>query len=421
MKKEKRIPTILGLLFLIGAVFGGIYLTNQNTNPVSKASGTCDPINPQITNITYNSANISFTTSSECLSNISINNKNFENLKLKSKIHYFEITNLKESNSYQFTIISDGKNYTSDSFSFQTAVKPNKTIPSSNLAWGRVFTPEGQSASDAIVYLNIPGGSPLSALITTSGNWNISLSTSFNESLTDWFTPPANIEENLVVLSPGYDQTQIVSNTSRNNPVPDITLGQNNFSSPQNLEPSSESLIKTETDLTTQHPLTITNPSDNETLSSQKPDFFGTGPSKTKISVKVESDPVYTDTITVNDDGSWNWSPPQNLAPGEHTITVTTSDNKTVSKKFIVLAAESSQPAFSSSPSASTPTPTPSKKLTITPTVKVTNTPTITKVKTTNPSTASGVPQTGTTLPTLILIILSICSVGFAYVYHKKS
>ena len=425
MKKEKRIPTILGLLFLIGAVFGGIFLTNQNTNPVSKASGTCDPVNPQVTNITYSSANISFTTSSECLSNVSVNNKNFENIKLKSKIHYFEITGLKENNSYQFVIISDGKNYNSDSFNFQTATKPNKTIPSSNLAWGRVFTPEGQSASDAIVYLNIPGSSPLSALVTTSGNWNISLSTSFNESLTDWFTPPNNVEENLVVLSPNYDQTQIVSNTSRNNPVPDITLGQNNFSSPQNLESSSESLIKIETDLTTQQPLTITNPSDNETISSPKPDFFGTAPAKTKLSVKVESDPVYTDTVTVNDDGSWNWSPPANLAPGEHTITVTTTDNKTISRKFIVLAAESSQPAFSASSSATittTPTPTPTtKKLTPSPTIKITNTPTTTQVKTTNPSTASGVPKTGTTLPTLILIILSICSVSFAYVYHKKS
>jgi hypothetical protein len=430
MNKEKRIPTILGLLFLLGAVFGGVILTNQNVNPITKASGTCDPINPQVTNITYNSVNISFTTSSECLSNINLNNQTFTDAKSKSKIHYFDINGLKENNPYQFIIINDGKNYNSDNFHFQTATKPNKNIPSSNLAWGRVFTPDKNPATDAIVYLNIPGGSPLSALVTSSGNWNISLSTSFNESLTDWFTPPNNIEENLVVISSNYNQTQIVSNTSRNNPVPDIILGQNNFSSPAIDNSSPNSLINNETDLSVNKPLTISNPKESENISSKKPDFFGTASPNTSLSVKVESPVVITDKIQTTDDGTWNWSPPQDLSLGEHTITITTADNQTISRKFVVLAAEN-QPSFSASGSATiTSTPSPTKAITPTvtktlsptlaPTTKPTVTPIPTKIKSTTPSTSSGMPQTGNTLPTFLLVFLSIGLIGFGLIYNKK-
>lgn len=427
MKTERHFPTILGLLLLLGAVSGGVILTRQNSNPVSQASGSCDPINPQITNITYNSANISFTTSSDCLTNLNLDNRTFSDVKQKSKVHYVEITSLKENNQYHFTIISGGQNFSSDNFSFQTAKRPNKDIPSSNLAWGRVLTPEKKPATDAIIYLNIPGSSPLSALVTSSGNWNISLSISFNESLTDWFTPPNNIEESLVVISSGYPQTQITSNTSHNNPVPDITLGQNNFSSPSDIEnTNNNSLINTETNLSTNKSLTISNPKDNESISSKKPDFFGTASPNINLSVKVESPVVINGQVQVNSDGSWNWSPPQDLSPGEHTITVTTPDNQTVSRKFIVLAAEQ-QPSFSASSSALIVTPTTTPTSVITPTTIPTLQPTIittpipTKIKSSSPSTASGMPKTGAVFPTFLLISLSICFITFSYVYHKKT
>ena len=94
MFKEKKIPTILGLVILIGGVFVGVFLTNKNTNFISKASGDCSPINPQITNITNNSVSVSFLTESSCLSSLVINNQTIENTATlgdnkKSKIRKF--------------------------------------------------------------------------------------------------------------------------------------------------------------------------------------------------------------------------------------------------------------------------------------------------------------------------------------------
>ena len=422
MISEKRIPTILGLILLLGTIYLGSTLVGKKTNTFTKASGDCEPVNPQITNITYNTASISFTTSSDCLATINLSNRTFTDTKDKGTIHYFEIVALEESKAYDFAVISGGKNFSSDSFNFKTAQKPAKDIPTSNLAWGRVLNPDNSPATNAIVYFNIPGASVLSALVTSSGNWNIALSTSFNESLSDWFTPSGNIEENITVISPGQPQTQIVSNTSHNNPVPDIIIGQNNFSAPNKAitDESTTSLLDGNFDLSNDSSLSITNPKNNENISNKRPDFFGTAKAESILKVKIESPVVIDDEVKVESDGSWNWSPRQDLTPGEHTITVTDENNKTVSHKFIVLAAES-QTSFTASSSAVTVTPTSAPTKTPTPTIQPTKTPIPTQIPAVNPSTSSGIPKTGNLLPTVMLMFLSFVSITFAFVYYKKS
>lgn len=428
MKREKRIPTILGIILLVGTIYLTTKLVDSPQSTSIKASESCDPINPQVTNKTYKSATISFTTSDDCLSSLNIDSYSYENLKPKGKIHYFDADKLEANKNYQFDITSDGKKYSSGDYIFETAQKPTSTIPASNLAWGKVFTPENNPATQAIVYLNIPGGSPLSALVTSSGHWNVSLAVSFNEGLTDWFSIPNNIEEGIVVIAPNYPSTQIVSNTSRNNPVPDIILGQNSFSLPDAVvepEVGVESLINTDVDLAQNKSLDILNPKTNETINSLKPDIFGTASPNSKLKIKVESPVVLNGEIEADSSGGWNWSPAQNLTPGEHTITVTDEKNNQVSKKFIVLAAESSQPAFSASESALLVTPTPIPTQILSPTSTLIPTPTKkitpTEIPVTLPSTASGIPKTGTIFPTFFILILSFIFISFGLVYYKKS
>ncbi len=434
MKREKRIPTILGIFLLIATVYGTTRLINNPLSTSVKASQSCQPINPQVTNKTDKSATVSFTTTDDCLSSLNIENYSYENLKQKGKVHYFDADKLEANKNYQFDIISDGKKYSSSDYIFETAQKPTNVLPISNLAWGKVFTPDNKPATDAILYLNIPGASPLSALITSSGHWNISLAVSFNEGLTDWFSQPNNIEEDIVVIAPSYPSTQIVSNTSRNNPVPDIILGQNSFSSPQSIEvpqTPSDSLLNGDIDLVQTKALEILNPKTNESINSQKPEIFGTANPNSKLKIKIESPIIINDEIQANPDGNWNWSPPQNLTPGEHTVTVTDEKDNQVSKKFIVLAAESSQPAFSASESAvlatstptktSTPTPNPTKTITSTPTTKPTKTIAPTEIPVIHPSTESGIPKTGAIFPTYLILILAFISLTFGLVYSKKS
>jgi hypothetical protein len=426
MKREKKMPTILGLFLLLATLYLGNSVINRQTNNVSKASGSCEPSGLQITNVTYSSATISFTTSLDCLSALSVSNQTIENPKGKSKIHYFEINSLEESKVYTFKIISDGQTYSLDSYNFKTAQKPSTPMPSSKLAWGRVYKPDKTIATQAIVYFTITGASPLSALVTSSGDWNIALATSFNESLTDYFSTPANIEENIIVIDESQSQTQIVGNTDHNNPVPDIIIGQNNFSAPTPaVELPQSNLLENSysSDNTKSTTLTISNPKDNETISTKRPDFFGTAKPGSSLKIEVHSSSIISSTANVDNDGSWNWSPSKDLSVGEHTITVTDDNNNVISKKFIVLAAESNT-SFTASASATTPTKTPTKIPSQNPTPTPTTipvSPTRTPIPTTIPSTSSGVPRTGNTAPTLIILILSLLSITSAFIYYKKS
>lgn len=430
MFKEKKIPTILGLILLIGGIFGGVFLNNNGTNVVSKASSDCVPKDIKITNITNSSVSIYFTTESNCLTNLSFNNQTIKNGTItddnqKNKIHYFDIPNLKDNTEYKYEIISDGKNYNDVLYQFKTAQKPTGLTPSSNLAWGRVLTSDLKTASKVIVFVNIPGASPLSALVTSSGNWNISLANSFDESTTNRFIPNKNTTEKIVVVDKEKKTTEIVANTSQNDPVSDIVLGQNQLET-SFIEPDIETNVGS---LPSIDPipmakeLDILNPKDNESLSTQKPDFFGTGPSNSKIKIKVESPVVYTGEVNSQDDGSWNWSPPKNLTPGEHTITATVIEDgieKIISRKFTVLASDNPL-SYSASPSATTPTPTPTPTLipTVIPTIKPTLIPTPT-VYTIKPDTSSGVPVTGNLIPTILLSLISFLFISFSILILNK-
>ncbi|MFA6325508.1 MAG: hypothetical protein WCX46_04760, partial [Candidatus Paceibacterota bacterium] len=305
MFKERKIPTILGLIVLIGGVFVGVFLTNQKTGFVSKASGSCRPENSQITNTTNNSVSISFVTESPCSSSLSINNQTIENEAVvstdqKSKIHYFDVNNLNAATEYKFSFIIEGVTYKESLYKFETAANPSGSIPSSNLAWGRVFTPEFKAAKKVIVFVNIPGSSPLSALVTSLGNWNISLANSFNESKTSRFTPTPNTSEEIIVIDKDNQITQITGNTSNNDPTPDIILGQNQFSpSIVTYDTKTDTgSLSSVTPVSNSKELDILNPKNNESISTQKPDFFGTGPVNSIIKIEVHSSTVYNGEVT---------------------------------------------------------------------------------------------------------------------------
>lgn len=362
-------------------------------------------------------------------------------------MHYFQITSLQTSTDYTFSFLINGNRQESSNYKFTTAGQPSGNMPTSNLAWGKVYTPDHQPAIDAIVYLNIPGASPLSSRVTSNGYWNISLATSFDINQNTWFTPPENIEEDIVVLYPNSPPTQITSSTSRNNPVPDIIIGRNSFSSVSASGEEPPGVIDLPDPGAVQIPLDIINPKNNESINTQKPDFFGSGPANTVVEIQVESPQTFTGQVHINDDGSWNWSPPENLEPGEHTITVTATDPETglvetVKRRFVVLAADNDNLAFTASQSASQASPTPT---TIpTPTAKVSSaSPSPTQIPTVTPATIptkkpdaptpipsitssssgtqSSLLESGQTTPTLLTFIVSTSLIGLGLRLLRKT
>lgn len=418
MKKEIKFPTILGLLLLTFSLFAGSYLTSQTTSLRSRASGDCHPQNLQITNITHSSFDLFFITSVPCSSALSLDGRLVNDFYQSdnNRLHYFQVDNLQPDHQYSFSIVSGGSSIDNPDYTLATAPQPSSQMPTSNLAWGKVFNPDSTPATKAIVYLIIPGASPLSAPVTNSGNWHISLAHSLTQDKTNWFTPPASAEEEIYVIAPDGQTTQLTHHTSANNPVPDIIIGQNYFSDSSASSTGQLTITNPVNSTTNQPNLSVHNPNEGETLNTANPNFFGTAPIGSKVLIEVESEQKHQDELLATD-GNWSWSPPQSLEPGEHTLTVKSQDPDTLAwstivRRFFVLPSNDAL-AFTASASASTPTPTtlPTSVPTLVPTIiptPTTSLPTPTDVvRAAQPDTSSGVPTTGFGLPTFALLAIA--------------
>jgi len=412
--KEKKFPTIFGMILLLVILFLGVFLSTQKTSLNSQASVSCEPINPQITNLTYGSFDFSFTTPSPCSATLIINNIIYQDISLSPTTHYYKVTNLSPKTEYKFSLVSGSSTYSWPEFSLTTASKPNSPIPLSNLAWGKIIDKSGKAISGAIVYLTLPGSQALSAFSNKDGNWNISLASSFNEQKNDWFSPSSVVEEEIIVYSPDGQLTQITNQSDRNDPVPDIIVGQNYFS---NIPTPASSF---QTDLNPSpvkidiKKLSIISPKEDETIYTPKPDIIGQGPAGGTFQLDLDGKKV---NITVSQNNTWNYSPSQNLFSGPHQLTLNFQGD-TISRNFTV-ANTDSYLSFTATPSATlvptqviiptiTTLPTPSIKPTLIPTVR-----------TAKPSTTSSLYQSGNSLPTYLISILSILLFGASlYYFH---
>lgn len=410
--REKRFPTIIGLIFLLIILALGVFLSTRNTSLSSKASSSCVPINPQITNLTYGSFDFSFTTSIPCLATLNINNKIYQDSSTAQTTHYFKITNLQPQTQYEFSLISGSTTYVKPEYELTTTAKPSSPIPASSLAWGKILSSNKEPVSGAIIYLTIPGSQALSAFSNQDGHWNISFATSFNDNKTDWFIPPSDVEEDVIVYSPDGQLTQFTNKTSRNDPVPDIIVGQNNsFSASE----SFAGVIPTTTSSTTLSSIDISSPSEGESISSSRPDIFGNGPSGQTLQISIDGNSYTTIPGTNN---IWHWSPQTNLSLGSHRLSLT-YQGKTITRNFTIK--QDNNLSFSATPSASLITPT-LPIATLAPTIFIPTPSPIptTIVRTAKPSTTSGLYRSGQVFPTLILVVLSMALFSVSLYYYRK-
>ena len=428
----KKIPKFVGVLFLLVLLFVGIYATSFTTTFNSRAGQSCSPINIQVTNLTFQSFDISFLTSKDCQTYVDINGRIFADSRKinSSKTHYFQIDGLNQKTAYNYKIVSDGVDFVHTDYKITTFSTPNQTQTDTALSWGRVFDQSNKPAVGSIVYLNIPGVYPLSAPVTAQAYWSLPLVNSYTIDGKAISSPPTDTVDEIIVLAPAGQTTILTNNTGNRNPVPDIILGNSQLQSTS----GSIEFDQLQSTQTGSVDLTLQNPMEGENLNNAQPLFFGQGPAGQVIEVELNSDNQISDSITVSPDGSWQWTPPTNLEPGDHSISLKYTDPltglvKTITRNFTVLAqSDDTGPAFTASSSATLAPPSPTPTSTSVPSITPTGTrlptsiPTYTPIPTSttaispiptfySPSptpTRSTLPQSGGLFQTLSLIVMSL-------------
>jgi hypothetical protein len=467
----KKLLTIIGIAIIFISLGIGGYFVFQKGLISFKPDPSIIPSNIKITNIAHDRFTVSWKTTGVTNGSImhGINSK-MEQIQLDDsdqltgqskprKIHHVTITNLKAASTYYFKIRSGEKNTSFDNEGKPYTVKTASTLgtpPPTDMINGTVLLANGKPALDAVVYVTIPGVIPLSTQVKKDGSWLVSLSNARNAQLTDYAV--IDPEKTLIeIMVDGEGQLSKVTTNSKNkSPVPQITLGETYDFTKEDLAAKPDAEVKPkdskqaipfeqfpmqpdeegtksaeipetyvqqgadETFFDDENEVVVTSPSENEEIYTINPEFLGTGPKNTVLTILIEGDETISGSTTVDSMGEWSFESSDSLTPGqEYTIQIdyrNQGESKQISQSFTIASSATggTMPAFEGSSSASRATPSP------TPTVTASSSAT-TKggVRTSMPSTGSGIPTSGGPLPTFALLMLGIGLMISGYGFKK--
>lgn len=453
MIKKNTIPTILGVIILLAGTFLGVFYLNVNQVFRIGAGPQTSPKDVRVSNIADNSATISWTTDGETSDFLiwgtaqnSVDKVEQEDINgAKYFVHGITLTGLSAQSNYFYKINSNGVTYDNNGVPWQFTTGSLLNLnPTSFPISGSVITGSGQPEKRALVYLNV-GGYLESTLTSDTGVFVFQLSNIRNSDLQSFakIDPAATLLEISVQAGQdGVSSAQIFPQSA--NPVPPMVLGQvydlrnlkptqnnqnpgANLQLPQNTNQESKFNTATVSGATKPTSVILENLNEGEVITTTNPQFFGKGPGGETITISVHSETPITQSVQIPSSGSWSWTPPANLAPGPHSITISWIDSlgitRSLTRDFVVQAGE--VPAFTASQSGSTPSPGPSlsptpvptasasPKATLTPTARPTARPTASASASAEP-----VPITGDLTPTLILSIMGLIVMLFgAYIW----
>jgi len=420
MKFPTKIPTPIGFLLLVIVVGGAIASFETISRLPTRATGSKEPENVQITNLSDTSFTFTWTTGTPATGMLAVTTPQREitafderdgNGKLTPYItHTITIRNLTGDTEYLIKILSNGKTYFDNDKPYRVRTTPILTTSPGNLgpAYGSVMTGDNKAASGALVFLTLEGSQTLSTLVKPSGAWIIPLNLIRTQDGTSYLSASADrITENLLVRSDG-EQSSAITDTLNNSPVPSMVLGKTydfrkqqakrTEQSPIALAPlgpkTTPAVLGTQT-TQAQYTVSLVAPAEGVALTSQFPLIQGTGIPGKFVTVTLGITSPISDTTTVGNDGIFRYTPKMQLAPGKQSVTITTLNAHdqpvAITHSFEILK-NGTQVLGIATPSG-----------TLTPTLAPLFTPTPT-------STLAGLPlpTSATTFPTVALIIVGL-------------
>ena len=439
----KRIPTVVGILILLGGLVAGVILVNNRQGLLTKAGPTEAPKNVKISNVGSNTFTASWTTDTpvtgylkysenpskitspagDLRDQISGSSQGYTN-------HYVVVAGVNPSKTIYFMIGSGSQMYDDNGKPFEAQTGQQVIAPAEDVISGKVLGADGSPINNAIVYVEVQGGQTLSAMTNVDGVWKLNLALSRDTQGTVLTYDASTTLVSIFVQAGISGSATAITNTGKAKPVPDIILGKN-LSFVDTAEATTDGTLvdtaakssgfKNITDVAapvlspdateSAGSLVIMNPAINgEMIATSSPQFTGKTNPGTTIKISVHSAIEMTQVIKAGIDGVWKWTPPQGLEPGVHTLTLEYTDAnnvfQTITRNFTVLAADNTAglPAFVATPSATitgkiaTISATPTKKASM-------------------PATTSGnLTSTGTFSLTIGLAILGILMLIFGRV-----
>lgn len=306
MKKKSTIPTILGIIILLLGVFAGVFaLRNAQVFKIG-ANTDISPKDIRVSNITDNSSTISWTTDKETSGFIAWGSSQGDTSKVAQEdtssqkyfSHSISLSGLSPNTNYFYKINSDGTNFDNGGIPWQFTTGATLDInKNSILLSGTIINATGAPEVKSLVYVSI-GSYLLSTLSSDAGNFVFQLGSARTPDLTNYTQIDAAstlVQISVVAPPDGVASAQIFPQSG--NPVPTIIIGQvydfrsspannqggspnANLNLPQNASQSSKFNVAAVSSATSSGSVILESLNEGETITSQKPEFFGKGPAE---------------------------------------------------------------------------------------------------------------------------------------------
>ncbi len=424
MQGPRKIPTIVGIILVVLLMTGISFLFQLFSKTQTRAGASIEPQQVTVTNITDTSFTIVWQTeetASGTILAVDTNGKKYSGFderdatgKLgKYNTHSVSIRSLPPATLFDVTILSNGKKYPTDKKSYQVSTFASLTDMPPNIdpAYGKVTLDETTPAEGALVFLTLTGSQTLSTLVRNSGSWIIPLSTIRTPDGSS-YVPSSDRYTETLVIQKGTTESNVLTDTFNDAPVPDIILGQTyDFRNRDAKKPVSSSLASAANTSTTPAALKSTNtqtavlgattgavsltaPMEGATVSTYRPQIRGTGVAGKKVTVSLGLTNPTTGTTTVDKDGLWKYTSTKSLSPGKQRVTISSVDAKNkpivITHTFIVMKS-GTQVLGDATASAELETPTPTPEEVATEEADLASEP---------------MPTSGSYIPTLLLLLL---------------
>ncbi len=451
---KKRIPTILGFVILIAGLVAGVYLVGQQQGFFTKAGPTSVPKNVKITNRGSSTYTVSWTTDvpvtgfvkySDNPSRLTIpagdTRDQVTGTSSPYTTHYVDVTGLSADKTYYFEIGSGSTTYNDDGKPYQVRTAVAGVAPTEDVMSGKVLTAAGAGAAGAMVYVELTGSELLSTLTKSDGTFRLALSNARNKQ-GKFLTYDKTKETISITVQAGANgSATAITNTTTDNPTPEITLGKthnfvgeslanlpiNSLSSTTSSSTKSGSFkVAEETTLVNDAGLEVKllyPAAEGERVYTTTPEFIGTGPEGRNIALSLNTIPLQTASATPSSNGNWAWSPNGSLDLGFYTLTWEFKNSQGVTTKtsrgFEIASASAGigglLPAFTATPTATPTIASPSAE----PTPEYVASPTATPMATGSASESGTLEEVGVLTPTIALLMMGI-GLFFAGSYWNK-
>ncbi|CAN5166033.1 hypothetical protein BH11PAT1_BH11PAT1_6430 [soil metagenome] len=377
---DKRIPTLLGILFLVGSVGITSLFVRQGTSLLSQASTSEQPLNVRMSNVSGTTATISFTTKKATIATVSYGpDQKIDQIATDVRdqtssptahtTHTFTLNALVPNTPYFLTITAGGTTYKQPSgqpFQLITGSELTFTTQTDQAISGKILTSRGDIGKNVLVYISSNTAQELSSVTGIDGTFSFSLKNLRSKDLSQ----PLGIVETTqfsLLATDGESQSHVKFTSSKANPLAPITLGNDYDFSLSEIPMAQTSESSASARITFPSFDTQSAPGDPQILTPSKqgtkdlqPVFTGTGKPNETVEITIHSAETIQAKVITTKQGTWSYKPTVPLTPGNHTITIKTKDSKgiskTVTQSFIVYAADNKTPEPSISPSQFTDT-----------------------------------------------------------------